>query len=409
MVSINPRISVVKSQSNKRVPRRPQHTFQVRHRPYQIQPFMIAPVIAGETMTNMLMQSRVVTDPIKNPLIGWWVEYYFFYVRLRDLKQRSLIETMLLDQTADVSALNDATAAPRYYHHSGINYTKMALEVVTEEYFRDGDDPWNHATLDGLPLAKITGDNWLDSVYSETELPDISVEDPTGGLVDEYDERYRAWLQMKELKLMDMTFDEYLESFGVRLNAQKENKPELVRFVREWSYPSNTVDPTTGAPSSAVSWSVAERGDKDRFFSEPGFLVGVTVARPKVYMAGQRESASHILTDALSWLPAVMSDDPSTSMKRFLEDTGPLGTVHTEEPYWVDVRDLLMYGDQYVNFSLTSTDAGLVALPKPTHALSKYASAADIDALFVTPAEKNLIRQDGIVNLTILGRQVDHT
>ena len=54
-----------------RVMRRPVHTFQLRQRPFAITPFMIAPVLPGETMKNLLLQSRAVTDPIKNPLVGW--------------------------------------------------------------------------------------------------------------------------------------------------------------------------------------------------------------------------------------------------------------------------------------------------------------------------------------------------
>ena len=51
-----------------RRPRRPSHPFQVRHEPFQIQPFFIAPVLPGETMKNLLLQSRAVTLPLKNPL-----------------------------------------------------------------------------------------------------------------------------------------------------------------------------------------------------------------------------------------------------------------------------------------------------------------------------------------------------
>jgi hypothetical protein len=80
------------------------------------------------------------------------------------------------------------------------------------------------------------------------------------------------------------------------------------------------------------------------------------------------------------------------------------------EDYWVDVRDLFLYGDQFVNFALTATDAGLVALP--TAAMQKkYASATDADGLFTSASPANLVRADGVVNLTIAGTTVgqDHT
>ena len=61
--------------------RRPSHPFQLRHMPWQIQPFLIAPVLPGETLKNILLQSRAVTKPIKNGIVGWWMEYHFFYVK----------------------------------------------------------------------------------------------------------------------------------------------------------------------------------------------------------------------------------------------------------------------------------------------------------------------------------------
>lgn len=76
--------------------------------------------------------------------------------------------------------------------------------------------------------------------------------------------------------------------------------------------------------------------------------------------------------------------------------------------YWVDVRDLYLYGEQFVNFALTETDAGFVALP--TAGLQKrFASATDADAMFAGASPANMIRQDGIMTFNIAGRQVDQT
>ena len=88
--------------------RTPNHPFQLTHCPFAIQPFFIAPVLAGETMKNLLMQARVVTDPIKNGLVGWWIEYYFFYVKLTDLDERDTIMAALVDPTTSMSSLNTA-------------------------------------------------------------------------------------------------------------------------------------------------------------------------------------------------------------------------------------------------------------------------------------------------------------
>ena len=49
-----------------RATRKPVHNFNLESRPFQIQPMLIAPVLAGETLSNLLLQSRVVTAPLKN-------------------------------------------------------------------------------------------------------------------------------------------------------------------------------------------------------------------------------------------------------------------------------------------------------------------------------------------------------
>ena len=99
-----------------RVPRNPRHTFKVDLKPFEIQPVVIAPVLPGETMKRMTFQSRVVTKPIVEPLMGWWLEYYFFYVKHRDIVDHAddFVE-MALDPDKDMSAFAVGTASPRDY------------------------------------------------------------------------------------------------------------------------------------------------------------------------------------------------------------------------------------------------------------------------------------------------------
>ena len=145
--------------------RTPTHTFQVRHIPFGIQPFFIAPVLAGETMKNLLFQSRAVSDPIRNPLVGWWLEYYFFYVKLTDLDARDTIMNALIDPTNSMSSLNEA-ANIRYYHAAGgPNWTKLCLKRVVEEYFRDEGDAWDIFKVDtDIPQAMLQGETWQNSL-----------------------------------------------------------------------------------------------------------------------------------------------------------------------------------------------------------------------------------------------------
>lgn len=395
--------------------RNPEHRWNLRQAPYQIQPCLIAPVLPGETLKNVMFQARVVTDPIKNPLIGWWNEYYFFYVKLRDLKTASAdtMVNLMITPGSNTSSMNTAPKIPTYHNRNNTNpdFAQECLEVVVDRFFRDEDETWNTATLaNNMPLAKAEHPGWMDSLIDTTQLPDGGI--LPGGASNPNAEEVNVALNnyeyLRGMKFIDMTFEDYCRSYGVNIpTAEEINKPELIRYVREWSYPVNHVEPTTGVPSSAVSWAHRERIDKDRFFREPGFIFGVTVCRPKLYFSRQVESMSNYMNTAFSWLPAIMSEQPETSLREFAASGGPLTT--TTNGYWVDMRDLLMYGDQFLNFDLSATDAGLVALP--TAGLNKrYVDQTMIDALFSNAAGGfNLVRQDGVAKLSILGKQVDMT
>ena len=96
-----------------------------------------------------------------------------------------------------------------------------------------------------------------------------------------------AYEYLRSMSLMDMEFDDYLRTFGISVPKEMSNKPQLIDQWREFQYPSNTVEPTTGVPSSALSWVHKRIGKRKMFFKEPGFVVGVHVVRPKVYFARQ--------------------------------------------------------------------------------------------------------------------------
>lgn len=389
--------------------RNPTHNWQLRQKPWVIQPMCIAPVLPGETLKNIMFQARAVVDPIKNPLIGWWAEYYWFYVKIRDLptSMRSTLVDMFINPTTSTAGLNTAAKTDTYHAAASIDFADACLTAVTDRFFRDESESRSTAELNGMPLAKAEGPGWMDSLTDTTLLPDGgaipggSTSEETARLLDAYD-------YLRKMNFIDMTFEDYCRSYGVNIpTKEEENVPELIRYVREWSYPVNHVEPTTGVPSSAVSWAVRERVDKDRFFKEPGFVFGCCVFRPKVYYSRQLGSLVDRFGEAFAWMPALMQNQPETSLKEFANSAGLITTP--TNGYWVDFRDLYTYGDQFVNFSLASTDAGMVALP--TVGLNKrYVSSTDIDGLFANAAGGfNLVRQDGTAKFSILGRQIDMT
>jgi len=444
IVSIDTNKVLANAAKSGRISRKPSHDFNLHTMPWAIQPFVIAPVLPGETMTNALLQARTVSDPVKSPLMGWWNEFYLFYVKLRDLEERDHLTNMILTPGYDTSPLNytgesdfggwDTNTGHHGYGGPRINYPRMCLKRVVDEYFRDEGDnpPWldKFDTRPGLPPATIqTREYWHQSAKLHSSIPNVAKDRLPGEellLASEdipagFEAHWQQWQHMRALELTTVTFEDWLAQFGVRTpkaqDIEESHRPELIRYIRDWSYPTNHIDPTTGEPSSALSWSTAERADKDRFFKEPGFLFGVQVTRPKIYLGKQYAAAVSMLNDSYSWLPAVLDADPYTSLKRFAGDKGPLGYPGGNGPsedYWVDVRDLFLYGDSMFNFRHDSEpDAdqtgriNMLALPD-AGLKKRYATDAQAKALFKY-ADKFRIRTDGVINFNILGRQRDHT
>jgi hypothetical protein len=122
-------------------------------------------------------------------------------------------------------------------------------------------------------------------------------------------------------------------------------------------------------------------------------------------MGNAKGSFADLMESAVSWLPSVLSKEAGHSNLVVPNGAGsPLSVVSA--PYQFDVRDLLLYGDQFINFdTLALGDNAAVALPSAT--LNKrYCTEADADGLFKS-GSACFVRSDGRVDMTILGRQVD--
>jgi hypothetical protein len=403
-----------------RVSRRPQHRFYLETQPWQIQPFLIAPVLPMETMKNALIQSRVVTDPIRNKLIGWWQEYFIFYVKLRDLEDRDDFTQMMLEPAFDQSAAGhlqtSAADVPNYTPIGGMKWVQYCLDRVVTEFFRNELEAQSTFEINGVPSAAHSlpffgesGQNAADYITAQ----DIDVDlDADSTITASEIERARRMFELQRLSgVTEMSFEDYLRSFGIRTPESEEpHRPELLRQIREWSYPTNTIA-DDGSASSAVSWSIADRLDKSRFFTEPGFVFGVTVTRPKIYFANQSGNAASLLSNAFTWLPAASGHDVAVSWREVANGEGPFDSLTDVDGYWIDVRDLFVHGDQFVNVDLSSAN-GLLTAALPTDAFEKFfPSATDAAALFVDddPGTAILVRQDGVVSFNILGTQRDHT
>lgn len=412
-----------------RVGRYPKHVFQTSERVFTAQPFFIAPVLPGETMQNLYMESRVITDPILNPIIGWKKEYYFYYVPIT-LLLVDAIRDMFIDPTnTDLMATHGiaSTDFPWYTAKGSVDYLKRCVYRIVEDHMRDeGETAAGLLAANGMPKVQIRDRLWLDSLTDEDNA--ALATDPGAGAgntpanLEQLNTLWEMYDQLKAVGVAQMTFEDFIRSYGIEVpEALTERKTELLARFSDWQYPSNTVNPANGAVASAVSW-VFKNGKRDpKFFNEPGFVVGLSVTRPKVYFGGIRGNLSGFLTRAWDWLPRYLNEGsnlpmPETAMKKFASDTGPLGDRSTAtDGYWVEMRDLFLYGDQFHSFGDTWADNAnpadlmarhLLALPPgDNHHQYKYPTDTQITGFFQDPVNARNVRSDGYVQLQVKGAQ----
>lgn len=415
-----------KAAATERVGRYPKHPFITRELPFTAQPFMIAPVLPGETLENLYFESRVVSDPIKNSIIGWKKEYYFFYVPVTLLLVDAIRDMFIDPLNTDIAGTHGIAASSRTYYTAkgGVDYLKRCVVKIIEAHFRDEGETYATAvTAADAPIVQIRERLWLDSLTDEDIAaiatdPGATGDTPTN--MEQLQSLFEAYDQLRQIGVAGMSFEDFIRSYGVSVPEvlETEAKPELLARYSDFQYPSNTIDPATGTPSSAVSW-VFKNGKRDpKFFKEPGFVVGLSITRPKVYFGGLAGNLAAHLTRAWDWLPNYLNEAspiplPETAMKKFGPDTGPLGDRATAtDSYWVEMRDLFLHGDQFQNVKAWADNTNpaddsanhLLALPPgDNHHLYKYPTEAMIKNLFVTTTDP-VVRQDGYVSLSIKGK-----
>jgi hypothetical protein len=401
-----------------RVGRYPKHTFNVEGKPFAIVPIGIAPVLPGETLNSIFMESRVVSDPIKNPLIGWKKEYFYFYIKATTVYGDAIRNMFVnLDANAPSTTPTAAANSKEYYTAlGGSTYLEESLRIIIANYFRDVGEAYNvKPTIGGYWPAQIRESSWMDSLTDKDLVPDQLALDAamdTGDL----DRLFSAFEQLRSLGLANITYEEYLASFGITPESiERLDKPILLFHTNDFQYPSNTINPADGTPSSAVSW-VFRQGEnkKKKFFKEPGFIIGCTVTRPKVYFSGLAGNMTAHLQRAWEWLPELLIEHQSSSLKKFDLDTGPLGARLTDaDAYFADMRDLFLHGDQFQNRVIFDTNmaadfSAVNGMALPDALLNwRYPTEAMVNTLF--KAATGTVKEDGYFSLSIQGKQRDAT
>lgn len=406
--------------------RRPQFPLAGTMRPYGLYPMWATPVLPGETLKSAEMKYRLLSMPIKHPLAGAWFETWMVYVSLTDMDE-ALAEMFI---SSDMATTGYVAAAdnPRYFVKAGqIDYIKMAMDTITAAYFRDEEEPGTY-TIDGVPMASRMNWDWAQNLQFQPaglqhqKLSGMATETATGSLQD----TYSAFDIMRLTGMSELTYERYLQQYGVSKKeaAVQARIPEILRYTRSWTVPTNTVEPTTGRPSSCWAFGETIKAEKPRRFDEPGFVICIGCVRPKLFDPTLVASMVGELWGFADWFPVYNLADETAGLKSFLlsEQKVLTGTgTPTTSRLLYDHRDLLSHGEGFVNnwsgpYDLPSITSRSVADATVYPDLrAKYPTTSDIDALFVEAdadepdATRMQCFYEGIASVEISGHVVDTT
>lgn len=382
-------------------------------KPFGLYPLMCHPVLPGETLTSFNMKWRCLSKPITHPLAGAWLEVWLVYVKLTDLDRN--LGNMFIDDTF-VSTPWLATAdEPKYFVKDGqIDWVRWCTEKVHDAYFMD--DSETARDVDGVRRTKLSALSWYQNCIFKP------ADDAPGGL-DLHDEFHElnAYMMMQQMNMSELTYERYLEQYGVSSIRAAEGDPEILRYARSWTQPVNTVEPTTGAPSSAWVWSDQVKMDKDKRFKEPGFLLALAAVRPKMYQKHIEFSMVGELWGFSDFFPSYTLADPTAGIKELNTASDVFHANHRtsggEVDLLIDTRDLLSHGEQFVNewgqtpYALPlSTGMNANDATSNSSLRGEYATLSDIDDLFVSATSSDkFCYYEGMAQLAVSGHITDST
>lgn len=401
-------IKVVRpGETRTRVTRRPNFPMAGVMRPFGLYPLMAHPVLPGETLEYASSKMRVISKPVNHPLAGAWLETWLIYVKFTDL-DRSLGDMFISDSFSTSGYTASGNNERTFVKTGQIDWINMCLERFHEAYFRWPDETVR--TIDGVPQVKLNATSWYqNAIFHEAGVT-------TSTDVETAEGQITAFEMMRQMAMTELTYEKYLQQYGVSSIRTALGEPEILRYARSWVMPVNTVEPTTGAPSSAWVWGDHIELDKPKMFSEPGFVLQVAAIRPKMYMGNLASSLIGNLWGFSDWYPAYNLDDPTAGARQMDSDTNIVTGMDADVIY--DHRDLLAHGEQFINssthpYALPEASAPSMLTTDNVYDLrGEYCTSADIDALFVDAGSTAMDRvayYDGITNFRIKGHVRDYT
>lgn len=398
-------------QARTRAKRTPNFPIAGIMKPFGLYPIMCHPVLPGETLHSARTKWRVLSKPIKHPLAGAWLESWLVYVKFTDIDRA--LGDMFVSDSYSTTGWTAAADAPRYFTKNGqINWIKNCTKRFHEAYFIHENE--TAKTIDGVYQTKLNAKSWMANLMFRPN--EVAVDTS-----DTFDQQTQlsAFQMMQLMSMTELTYESYLKQFGVASVRTGIGEPEILRYTRSWQTPVNTVEPTTGVPSSAWVWSDDMEMAKDKRFDEPGFVLMFASIRPKMFLKYQAASIVGNLWGFTDWFPIYNSQDPNAAVRVIMSgdavfDAAANGAEASDE-LWYDHNDVLNHGEQFVNAVWSdhpyvlpqATVPNLLAAATPEDMRGEYATAADVDALFVGSGANAFCFYEGITMFNISGHARD--
>ena len=222
---INPVVQVVEVEdirATPRRPRRPREAFNIRYKPMEIVPFMWHPILPGESLDSAYLQSRVVSDPLANNLVGWHQSYWVFYIPLRAMAQGDIgsaaqitpadLKSLFLDTSFSMLTTYPTVAndVPFYMFKGGAKWQIMTYTYLIEKFFRDEGETAG-SLLDNYYGLQIDQKNWAHSLKEESagaddsELPYVDELEDANHPISGFTTEYAQWELLRDQGYTDLT------------------------------------------------------------------------------------------------------------------------------------------------------------------------------------------------------------
>lgn len=365
--------------------------------PFGLYPVFAFPILPGETVGKVEVRGRFISQPLKSPISGAWMEGWVFEVPLR------LIEPNFFAQEAPSTTGHVAAALnQRFFTNTGqITLIQEAYNLIVQQFFtRENSVPPTVETgITQLPLVQV---DWMDNM-SAVPVGMVKANMPENFFTAEL-----VGMSLEEERSLTETdqYRQFVQMFGPK-DPQDEYRPRLRRYFRQWGIPNNVIDPSSGVPRSTHFYDLDWGLRKGFYAKEPAIGMVLMAYRPQMYKNLALGSYLGRMVGTRQWFPphgqaawSIINGDDPIFPAGF--DTGPSDWIF-------DRSDVFMRGEAFLNASAANNPypppASANGLSTTNQGLrGAYCSAAEWQALFANAGTLNqLMYYQGLGSASISG------